>query len=395
VEKIFQGKFYNGLSSFAYEASILLEEHAILIAYNDKEEQEQTVVWDINQMQKNEFIDKANVTLIYGVFPPQSLEVHSAEFVSEIKSKYAKAPFMQSNYHFLANKGLKGVLIGGSACLGLLLLFYFFGIPTVAESIATKFPIQYEEQLGEQMFEALIKNYEVDSAKSTLVNDFYKKLNYPSNYNIKITVVQENMVNAFAVPGGNIVVFDGILEKMRSSEQLAALLAHEASHIELKHSTKSIFRSLGNYLFISLIFYDINAIASILIDNANMLNNLSYSRSLEEEADQNGLRLMMGQKIDPQGMIGLFELLKDVQDTEATDEKKQAKKDLEEEEEPNEFMSTHPLINNRIKYIKDIIEKDKNKYTAKEDLDITWQAIREKLNESEDANKEQKDEDDQ
>jgi beta-barrel assembly-enhancing protease len=375
MEQIFQGKFYNGLSSLGYEASILLEDHAILIGYVDKEEQEQTVSWNIAQMHKNEFIDKERVTLQYGSFPPQSLEVQSAEFIKLLKAKYIKKPFMQSNYHFLANKGLKGVLIGGSVCVSLLLVFYFFGIPTIAESVAEKFPIKYEEELGEKLHDAFIRGYTVDSAKTVLVNDFYKELKYPSEHHIKITVVDLDMVNAFAVPGGNIVVFNGILEKMKHGEELAALLAHEASHVELRHSTKSMFRSLANYLFISLVFYDVNAIASILIDNANMLAHLSYSRNLEQEADKNGLNLMADRKINPQGMIQLFELLKEEsQPKRRIKDTKDRTKEIEEEE-PNEFMSTHPLLNNRIQYIRETIEIQEIKFREHEELNQLWEKI--------------------
>jgi hypothetical protein len=117
MEQTFQGKYFNGLSSKPLDAFIALDEEAILIAYTDKDGESQTVAWDIAQMQKNEFIGKDRVTLLYGSFPPQSLEVVSADFVREIKAKYASKAFMQSHYHFLANKGLKGVMLGITICI--------------------------------------------------------------------------------------------------------------------------------------------------------------------------------------------------------------------------------------------------------------------------------------
>jgi beta-barrel assembly-enhancing protease len=418
MEQTFQGKYFNGLSSKPLDAFIALDEEAILIAYTDKDGESQTVAWDIAQMQKNEFIGKDRVTLLYGSFPPQSLEVVSADFVREIKAKYASKAFMQSHYHFLANKGLKGVMLGITICIALVGLFYFFGVPAIAERVAEKFPIEYEEQLGGQLFDALTTEYTKDSAKTELANQFFKALKYPSQYNIKITVVDFSMVNAFAVPGGNIVVFTGILDKMKSETELAALLAHEASHVELRHSTKSIFRSLASYLFISLIFYDVNAIASILIDNANMLTNLHYSRNLEQEADENGFDLMVAQNIDPQGMVALFETLKEEEgesplklpntgqeevsekaekqanaedsmriildfpeedtSTEIPENEETTKKDKDKKtsSEPTEFMSSHPLLANRISYIKEKIASQK--YTVKENktLKDIWEKIK-------------------
>lgn len=407
MEQTFQGKYYNGLSSKALEAVIALEDDAILIAYTDKDGEPQTVAWDIAQMHKNEFIAKDRVTLQYGSFPPQSLEVISQDFVRALKAKYAGKEFMKSHYHFLANKGWRGVIIGGTLCVTLVVLFYFFGVPAIAESVAEKFPIEYEEQLGQDLFLALVKEYRTDSIKTEQVSAFFKELKYPSKYNIKVTVVDFEMVNAFAVPGGNIVVFTGILDKMKSSNELAALLAHEASHVELRHSTKSIFRSLANYLFISLIFYDVNAIASILIDNANMLTNLHYSRGLEQEADENGLKMMLERGIDPQGMIQLFETLKEeghrvkinipkkATDEIGEDEENQgsaenvdivedttdAAQDQEvvidaEPSEPTEFMSSHPLLSNRINYIKGKIATQKYNIKENTELNALWEKIK-------------------
>lgn len=57
-------------------------------------------------------------------------------------------------------------------------------------------------------------------------------------------------MNAFKLPGGHIVVFTGILEKMDSSDELAALLAHEATHVEERHSTRMDGPSMAGYLFL-------------------------------------------------------------------------------------------------------------------------------------------------
>ncbi len=385
MEATFKGKYYNGLSSMGLEAEIALESHAILIAYTDKDGEPQTIAWDIAQMHKNEFIAKDRVTLQYGTFPPQSLEVNSAAFVIALKTTYAHQDFMQSHYHFLSKKGWKGVIAGGTLCVSLIAIFYFVGIPTIAEGIAEKFPLKYEVEIGEQLFKTVTKQYQIDSVKTVLMNDFYKNLAYPSNYDIKVTVVEVDMVNAFAVLGGNIVVFTGILDKMQNSNELAALLAHEASHIELRHSTKSMFRSLANYMFISLIFYDVNAIASLLVENANMLTDLHYSRRLEQEADENGFRLMVGQQIDPNGMVQLFETLKDghkikvkIPDTENKEigENDEAAEQEIEISEPNEFMSTHPLIANRIDDIRQMIAKNPSPIKENNILSEIWNKIK-------------------
>lgn len=61
-------------------------------------------------------------------------------------------------------------------------------------------------------------------------------------------VVRDDQVNAFALPGGHIVVFTGILERMDLPEELAALLAHEGTHVQERHSTRMLMRQLVSHV---------------------------------------------------------------------------------------------------------------------------------------------------
>jgi predicted Zn-dependent protease len=141
------------------------------------------------------------------------------------------------------------------------------------------------------------------------VNDFFKQLNFHTAYPIAITVVKSDIPNAFAIPGGHIVIYDKILTSMQSYEQLAALLAHELVHIEKRHSLKSMFRQLSAQLFFTLLIGDIDVVGGILLSNAENLKQLSYSRHLETEADQFGAALLAKSHIPCTGFIQLFELL--------------------------------------------------------------------------------------
>jgi beta-barrel assembly-enhancing protease len=122
--------------------------------------------------------------------------------------------------------------------------------------------------------------------------------------------VKEDDVNAFALPGGNIIVFDKIVTSMKTKEEFAALLAHEVAHVHYRHSLRNIFRNLGGLLFISLLLNDINGIVTVLADNSNMLANLTYSRALETEADQKAMAVLQSDGISLKGFVDLFNLLK-------------------------------------------------------------------------------------
>jgi predicted Zn-dependent protease len=148
-------------------------------------------------------------------------------------------------------------------------------------------------------------------------------------------VVNDNVVNAFALPGGRIVVYSALLKQVKSYPELAALLSHEFTHINNKHSTKSIFRRLGSKIFLGLLFGKFGSVTSVLVDHADNLKSLKYSRKLEKEADTEGLAILKQRKIDPQGFVSLFNHLKESAPSNSIPE----------------FLGSHPDIEKRIKHI--------------------------------------------
>src|SRR5690606_37563596 len=125
-----------------------------------------------------------------------------------------------------------------------------------------------------------------------------------------------------------------LLRNMRHYEELAALLLHEYAHVERRHTTKTIFRSMGAYMFISLLFGDLSGAGAVVVENANSLNSLQYSRRLEKDADLYGLQLLQERQLDPQGFEWLFNSLKRQYGL-----------------QPSEWLSSHPDLDNRIRYI--------------------------------------------
>src|SRR5574343_115137 len=262
----------------------------------------------------------------------------------QVLHTYRSYPFAGKPVHRMFNSATSKFLLLAGIVLLFLGSLYFFLVPWIAEKIALNFSKEYEIQLGTSLYEGSIKGQEVDTMQTRLLNDFYKELNYETGYPITITVVKSDIVNAYALPGVHIVVFDAILEGMKTPEQLAALLGHEASHVAKRHSLRNIFRSMGRKLFISMVIGNDAGVLSYIADNADELKGLAFSRSLETEADDNGLRLMDGAGLQTEGMTQLMELLR----SEAG------------EAEPSSFMSTHPIFKERIEHI----QEERKKYNA-------------------------------
>ncbi len=328
MELVYKGRYFSGKSSLAYTVDIVWHEQEWVIQYVNEKQEPVKQVWKRSGIHQTE-ISNGIVTLRYGEeFPQQQLEVTDVQFIARYKQEF--------NIGLMHRVKLKSApfLIGVIVAVGIAgWLSYIFLLPVIADYGARVFPKEYEIQLGKQVYESVLEGEEIDTAKTVAINQFFKQLNVQSDYPVKITVVKSDVVNAFALPGGGIVVYDAILKDMKSADQLAALLSHEYSHVQLKHATRNMFRSLAGYIFISVIFSDLNGVATVLVENAHQLRNLSYSRELESEADNNGLQILKQNNISASGMKDLFLQLKE------------ASKGLE----VNEIISTHPDLDNRIK----------------------------------------------
>ena len=234
----------------------------------------------------------------------------------------------------MGNVGTKLLLVAG-ILLALLLSAYLWLVPWLGERVADNFSKDYEITMGDQMYTSIVAGLTTDDQKTEVLNRFYRQLHYNVDYPVTITVVESDQLNAFAIPGGHIVVYTAILEKMKTPEELAALLGHEASHIAKRHSLRNMFRSLARKMFLALVFGSESGIVSVVVDNADELKGLEYSRALETEADNSGLQLMTQSGLDPQGMVRLMELLQQ----ESGDK------------ETSNFLRTHPVFKDRISNI--------------------------------------------
>jgi len=360
----YNGKYFDGKSSAGYPADVLLDPFAIKITYYTLSEPK-TIVWQTEYIHSNDFAERDKVILKYGEFPFQYIEVSDKTMIEALKQKYPNAEFHQSGYHKVFESGTLGIVALIAVFLALIAGTYFYVLPFAAEQMATAMPINWEEKLGNSVYEKYVDKDNVDPENSARMNRFFEELNFKTAYKPQLSVVNENVVNAFALPGGRIIVYDGILRKMNSSEELAALLSHEFSHVELKHSTKNIARSLSSALLLTVLFGDATGITALVIQNADQLKQLGYSRNLEHEADENGLKLLKEQHINPQGMADLFNTLK------------------KEEGEGNSeytFLSTHPLTKNRIDFAQKEIRKKDFTVIPNPTLDSLWKEIKSNLN---------------
>jgi len=151
-------------------------------------------------------------------------------------------------------------------------------------------------------------------------------------------VVNTDAVNAFALPGGFIYINRGLIEETRNLSELAGVVAHEIAHVEERHSVEQMERvqaaNIGGVLASILLGGAVGGLAQTGIDLAGTAILAGYSRSMEREADDLAVRLLVSAGIDPNGLVTFFKRL------------------LEEHERSptlfEQWFSTHPLTEERI-----------------------------------------------
>lgn len=290
-----------------------------------------------------------SLVCLHGDDPIQQIIISEPDFVKKVYP-LLKIKKSQNWYESLLDLGLKAHTLIALAILGAIILTYLYLIPWLGEKTVEILPESYDTELGNMVYEQAMLTEEKDQEKSVILNEFTEKLKLNNSKKLHFTVVKSETVNAFALPDGNVIVFTGILDKMKNYEELVALLGHEVSHVNHRHSMKSLCRDLSGYFFISAILGDVNGVMAILGEHANSLQSLSFSREFEKQSDEEGLKIMIQNEANPKGMTDLFSRLQ-------TEEK-------EIGISVPEFLSSHPVTKDRIKYIEEKIKK--SKYTIKE-----------------------------
>jgi beta-barrel assembly-enhancing protease len=192
-----------------------------------------------------------------------------------------------------------------------------------------------EAALGEELSERYKVYCDTFSTAHTYLNVMIEKLAQQSAkkpFRYRVFVEQYDYPNAYALPGGVIVVFRGLLDTLHSESELASVLAHEMGHIELGHCFQSVKYEL---LTRKIQSEELGRIADI---TNQLLLRHSFSKTQENEADEYGYQLMLESQYDPRGMGLAFRRLQG-DDTTRTRRRNVF----------NDYFSSHPDLTQRVK----------------------------------------------
>ncbi len=155
----------------------------------------------------------------------------------------------------------------------------------------------------------------------------------------KIRIIDKDVLNAFAAPGGYLYFYTGLMKYLDNSAQLAGVMAHEVAHVDQRHTTRRLTDLYSYEVMISIIFgQDRSQLEEIAIGMATGLAALAYSRDDEYEADEYAVRYTADTDYYPKGISGFFEKLNESNSS----------------GRPPEFLSTHPDPGNRLESINEV-----------------------------------------
>jgi Zn-dependent protease with chaperone function len=223
-----------------------------------------------------------------------------------------------------------------------------------------RIPPEWEQQLGQSAYQDFLRQQTVmkEGPSVTAVNEISQRLidQIPKNpYAFEISVVKNDVVNAFALPGGYVVVFTGLLEQAKSGEEVAGVLSHEFTHVLERHGLERIVKQMGLVAVVGIILGDQQGLARIVRQVGVELLSLKFGRTQETEADVSGLQLLHRAHIDPAGMITFFQRLS------------------EEEQGRVEWLSSHPMSAARAERLKKEIALLPK--TLPEPFTFTWETV--------------------
>jgi Zn-dependent protease with chaperone function len=166
----------------------------------------------------------------------------------------------------------------------------WFGVPVAADRLADVLPVSWEKPLGEavdKQIRALFPGTpctrpEGQAALAKLVETLQSAARLPIPPDP--VVLHSPVPNAFALPGGRVYVLSGLLDRAKSPDELAGVLAHEFGHISHRDGIRRLIRDGGTGFLVGLLFGDVSGAGAALFAARSWLS-AAYSREIEAGAD--------------------------------------------------------------------------------------------------------------
>lgn len=355
-----KASYFDGQTPAKHEATVTLGPACLFIYLKDGRQ----LAWAYGEVRQTQgSFAGEEVCLEWGKDLPESLIIGDRRVLVELRRR---APGLGGRFRGPV-KGQrligKAVLMGVGA-IAVLFGLYAWGIPWATVQATPLIPVAWEEWLGAQAIDTLAPKEDriLDPQRLGALNRITKTLaaTVPdSPYDFRLYLLKRDEVNAFALPGGRIVVYSGLLNRTKRAEEIAGVLAHEMVHVTHRHSTQSMLRGLSSRILLAALTGSDQMAGAM--ETAVSVGMLHYDREAEAEADREGMALIQRAQVDPKGMV---DMMRELQHAGGTLPKALV------------YLTDHPDTGDRVRELEALSRKAA--YTPRPLLpDVSWAAITE------------------
>lgn len=206
----------------------------------------------------------------------------------------------------LRRRARRGLVYGAAGTIALLAIVggLWWGMPAIAAWVAPHVPLAWERKLSHEVelepwWGARCIGRDGEAALAKLTRRLTAGTATP--YPISVSVRDSPLVNAFALPGGRIVLLRGLIKDAQSPDEVAGVLAHELTHALRRHPMRALIANSGLALLVELTLGNGTG-ASVGV----LLTTLSYTRAMEAEADAGAVDLLRRAEIGTAGLAAFF-----------------------------------------------------------------------------------------
>lgn len=231
------------------------------------------------------------------------------------------------------------------ACL--LFVGYFYGLPAAAKHVVKGIPMETESLLGEQVISYFDKkNWMTQTELDRDVQDeitkgcaeLIKNLPFQEYYRLEFRASNVFGANAFALPGGIIIITDDMVNMAESLEEVLAIIAHEIGHVELRHTMRIVLQNSAVGLAVATITGDVATLSAAITGLPMLLAQMKYSRDFEHAADEYSFDLLKQHGYSPAAFASIMERLSE---------------QIGGPHRAFAYLSSHPLTEERIQSARD------------------------------------------
>lgn len=291
----FTAHIVDGLSAARRVVQVTLGEDGILIAASDRGAAARWGYGDVQVVPDED--ERGSLRLAHG---PARLAVEDPRFAAAL---YAAAPQLRPPP--AARRALYAALAIAISLAAVAAIWWM--LPLATNRAVAWIPPALEERLGDQQLKTFDLLQCRGVAGQVALDDLVHRLTAHADlrFRVKVIVADMGIVNAFALPGGRIVVLRGLLAQAKSADEVAGVLAHELTHTLKRHPLRHLMAQAGvEVLTETMLGYNTSA-----GNTGALMASFTYSRGEEAEADAGAVELLRQADISTAGLADFFDRL--------------------------------------------------------------------------------------